>query len=51
MVDEATGQVSPIPIPVLQEWGVKCGVAPGELTEEALMEAPANQVPNVNPDV
>jgi hypothetical protein len=50
MVDEATGQVGPVPISVLQGWGIKCGVAPGELTEEALLQAPANQVTNDNPD-
>lgn len=25
----------------LQAWGIDCDVAPGELTEEALMQAPA----------
>lgn len=48
MIDEATIQIGPISISVLQGWGVKCGVASGELTEEALLQAPAHQAPNDN---
>lgn len=29
-----------VPIATLQAWGVECGVAPSELTEEALMQTP-----------
>jgi len=46
MIDEATIQDGPIPILVLQEWGINCGVAPSELTEDVLMQAPNDQVAN-----
>ena len=46
MIDEATGQAGPVPISVLQEWGINCGVAPSELTKDALMQAPNDQVAN-----
>lgn len=45
-IDEATGEVGPVDISVLQGWGVNCGVAPSELTEDALLQAPTGQVPN-----
>jgi hypothetical protein len=32
---------NPIPLDNLREWGVKCGVAPEELSEEALMQGHA----------
>lgn len=35
-----TGEAGPIPISTLQECGIACGVAPGELTAEALLQAP-----------
>ena len=34
------GEARPVAIDTLQSWGVKCGVDPSELTEEALMQAP-----------
>ena len=45
-IDEATGQSGPLSISVLQGWGVKCGVDPSDLTEDALLQAPSLQVPN-----
>ena len=39
---EPTGQTGPIPIDILQGWGINCGVAPGELSQEALMQAPSS---------
>lgn len=41
-IDPTLGQVGPVSISTLQGWGVQCGVAPGELTEEALMQAPTD---------
>jgi hypothetical protein len=38
-IDPALGQAGPVAISTLQSWGIQCGVAPGELTEEALMQA------------
>jgi hypothetical protein len=43
-IDEATGQAGAIPISVLQGWGIDCGVAPCELTDEALMQTPLSPV-------
>jgi hypothetical protein len=38
---------TPIPIASLQSWGIACGVAPMELTDDALMTAPsASDLPN-----
>jgi hypothetical protein len=34
------GEACPVAIDTLQSWGVKCGVDPSELTEEALMQVP-----------
>ena len=34
------GEACPVAIDTLQSWGVKCGVDPNELSEEALMQAP-----------
>lgn len=39
---EPPGQTRPIPIEILQGWGIDCGVAPGELSQEALMQAPSS---------
>jgi hypothetical protein len=39
---EPMGQTRPIPIEILQGWGIDCGVAPGELSQEALMQAPSS---------
>jgi len=46
VIDEATSQAGPVPLSILQGWGVKCGVAPGELTEDALLQAPNPNVDN-----
>jgi hypothetical protein len=46
MIDETTGETGPVPIPILQGWGIDCGVDPSDLTEEALLQAPAEQVNN-----
>lgn len=47
LIDDATGEAGPIPIEILQSWGIECGIAPGELSQEAVMQAPnANPVPN-----
>lgn len=46
-IDEATGKAGPVSIEVLQGWGVKCGVDPSDLTDDALMQAPSPQVPDV----
>jgi hypothetical protein len=46
MIDEATGQTGPVPIAVLQGWGINCGVHPSDLTEDALLQAPNKQVAN-----
>lgn len=47
LIDEATGSIGPVPMEVLQDWGIKCGIAPEELSQEALMQAPpTNLVPN-----
>ena len=34
--------VNPIPLDTLEEWGVNCGVAPAELSEDALMQGRHN---------
>jgi len=49
LIDESTGQVGPAPIEILQGWGFKCGIPPAELSQEALMQAPANN-PTSNED-
>jgi len=38
-IDEKTGQARPLSIPILQGWGIDCGVAPSELSDEALMQS------------
>jgi hypothetical protein len=40
VIDVDTGEVGPIPMDILQGWGIECGVPPGELTPDALMSAP-----------
>jgi hypothetical protein len=47
-IDEATGEAGPISIDILQGWGIKCGVDPSDLTEDALMQAPPTQVADVD---
>jgi hypothetical protein len=46
MINKDTGKAGPVPLFMLQEWGVKCGVAPGELIEDALLQAPDPNVAN-----
>jgi hypothetical protein len=45
-IDEATGQEGPVQLLVLQGWGINCGVAPGELTDDTLMQVPSAHFPN-----
>jgi hypothetical protein len=45
-IDEATGQEGPVQLSVLQGWGINCGVAPSELTDDALMQVPSAHFPN-----
>jgi hypothetical protein len=45
-IDEATGEAKPISTRILQEWGLKCGVDPEDLTDDALMQAPPTHVTN-----
>jgi hypothetical protein len=47
-VDEATGEIGPVSLDVLQGWGIKCGVDPRDLTNDALMQAPSPMVEDVN---
>ena len=42
LIDEATGQAGPIPLEILQSWGIDCGIAPAELSEDVFMQAPAS---------
>lgn len=49
LIDEATGKTGPIPIYILQSWGIDCGVPPVELTHDALMQAPSTE-PVTNED-
>jgi hypothetical protein len=41
MIDEQTGEDGPVPLAVLQGWGINYGVAPGKLSDDALMQAPS----------
>jgi hypothetical protein len=44
-IDEETGRHGPVPLAVLQGWGIDCGVPPSELTVDGLLQEPAaNQV-------
>jgi hypothetical protein len=40
-IDDLTGEAGPVPISLLQSWGIDCGVAPEELSNEALMQTPS----------
>jgi hypothetical protein len=40
-INEKTEQGGPIPLPVLQDWGINCGIVPGELSNEGLMQEPS----------
>jgi hypothetical protein len=48
LIDEATGQAGPIPLEILQSWGIDCGIAPAELSEDALLQAPASSSTVIN---
>jgi hypothetical protein len=41
LIDDETGKEGPIPIEILQDWGIKCGIAPAELSQDALLQAPS----------
>jgi len=36
-IDGRTGEAGPVPLVVLQGWGIDCGIAPSELSNEALL--------------
>jgi len=40
-IDEKTGEARPVPLAILQGWGINCGLAPSELTNEVLMQEPS----------
>lgn len=46
MIDEQTGNANPLPLHVLQAWDIRCGIAPGELSNETLMQVPSKNVSN-----
>lgn len=50
-IDETTGQLGAVSVSVLQGWGLKCGMDPSDLTEDALMQAPSLEVPNDEEDI
>lgn len=37
LIDEKTGSTGPVPVDILQGWGIDCGIPPKELSREALM--------------
>lgn len=39
-VNDERGEIRPLSISTLQGWGIKCGVDPSDLTEDALLQAP-----------
>jgi hypothetical protein len=43
-IDEENGEVGPLLVETLQVWGLKCGVDPSDLTEDALLQAPSATV-------
>jgi hypothetical protein len=49
-VDEHTGKAGPVPLSVLQEWGIDCGLSPSELSNDALMHDPSVDIPDENAD-
>ena len=40
-IDEKTGEAGPVPLAILQGWGINCGLAPSELTNEVPMQEPS----------
>jgi hypothetical protein len=48
LIDEAIGQAGAIPLENLQSWGIDCGIAPVELSEYVLLQAPASSSTVIN---
>jgi hypothetical protein len=44
LIDEKTGSSGPVSVDILQGWGIDCGVAPAELSLEALMKASSSDL-------
>lgn len=42
-INEETGETGPVELAVLQGWGINCGVDPGDLTEDVLLQAPPHR--------
>jgi hypothetical protein len=40
-IDKAIGKAGPVPMEILQSWGIDCGVPPTKLSNETLMCTPA----------
>ena len=49
-INEETGETGPVPLSVLQSWGINCGITPSELSNDALMQDPSANAPEVLPD-
>jgi hypothetical protein len=47
-IDENTGKIGPISLTLLQSWGIDCGVAPGELSLDKLLQTPSATTPIVD---
>ena len=47
-IDAETGKAGPVPLSVLRGWGIDCGVAPGELSIDKLLQEPSDIVPNAD---
>jgi len=39
-IDDHTGEAGPVPLAVLQSWGIDCGITPLELFDDTLMQTP-----------
>ena len=39
-INSEDGEVGPIHTSTLRSWGIDCGVDPGDITDEVLMQAP-----------
>ena len=44
-IDGRTGETGPVPLAVLQGWGIDYGIAPSELSNEALLQTPKQSPP------
>jgi len=42
-INEETGETGPVPLSVLQSWGINCGITPSELSNEVLLHEPTAQ--------